>query len=75
MRIVLMGPPGAGKGTQAKKLVEKFGMLHLSSGDILRAEKAGGSPLGAKLAEYMNAGKLVPDETVVSVMAKALVRC
>ncbi|MFA6134380.1 MAG: adenylate kinase [Phycisphaerae bacterium] len=67
-----MGPPGAGKGTQAKKLVDTFGMLHLSSGDILRAEKASGSALGAQLAGYMNAGKLVPDETVVDVMAKAL---
>lgn len=67
-----MGPPGAGKGTQAKRLVEQFGMVHLSSGDILRAEKASGSALGQKLAEYMNAGKLVPDDTVVNVMAKAL---
>lgn len=72
MRIILMGPPGAGKGTQAKKLVERFGMVHLSSGDILRAERASGSPLGQKLAEYMDAGKLVPDDIVVSVMAKAM---
>jgi adenylate kinase len=67
-----MGPPGAGKGTQAKRLVERFGMVHLSSGDIFRAEKAGGSELGAKLAEYMSAGQLVPDETVVEVMARAV---
>jgi len=67
-----MGPPGAGKGTQAKKLVDQFQMAHLSSGDIFRAEKASGSELGKKLAEYMNAGALVPDETVVSVMAKAI---
>ena len=67
-----MGPPGAGKGTQAKRLVEKFNVVHLSSGDILRAEKAGGSALGKELAAYMDAGKLVPDDTVVSVMAKAL---
>jgi adenylate kinase len=67
-----MGPPGAGKGTQAKKLVEKFGVTHLSSGDILRAERSSGSALGKKLAEYMDAGKLVPDEIVVRVMAKAL---
>lgn len=72
MRIVLMGPPGAGKGTQAKKLVEEFGMTHLSSGDIFRAEKASGSELGEKLAEYMNAGQLVPDEIVVEMMAKAI---
>jgi adenylate kinase len=71
-RIVLMGPPGAGKGTQAKRLVEKFGFSHLSSGDIFRAEKASGSELGQKLAEYMNAGQLVPDEVVVAMMAKAI---
>ncbi len=67
-----MGPPGAGKGTQAKKLVERFGMVHLSSGDILRTERASGSLLGRKLAQYMDAGKLVPDDIVVSVMAKAM---
>jgi adenylate kinase len=67
-----MGPPGAGKGTQAKKLSEKLGMRHLSSGDILRAEKAAGTPRGRKLAEYMDTGKLVPDEVVVDVMASAL---
>ncbi len=67
-----MGPPGAGKGTQAKKLVDEFGMTHLSSGDIFRAEKASGSDLGQKLDEYMSAGKLVPDEIVVEMMAKAI---
>lgn len=72
MRIVLLGAPGAGKGTQAKRLADKFDMLHLSSGDILRAEKASGSELGKALGEYMNAGKLVPDDVVVGVMAKAI---
>jgi adenylate kinase len=67
-----MGPPGSGKGTQAKKLSEQFGMAHLSSGDIFRAEKASGSDLGKALGQYMNAGQLVPDETVVEVMAKAI---
>ena len=69
-----MGPPGAGKGTQAKRLVDEFGMTHLSSGDILRAERGSGSELGKRLAGYMDAGQLVPDETVVNVMAKALVQ-
>jgi adenylate kinase len=69
-----MGPPGAGKGTQAKRLVERFGLAHLSSGDIFRAEKAGGSVLGGKLAEYMDAGRLVPDDIVVEVMAGAIAR-
>lgn len=67
-----MGPPGAGKGTQAKKLVEKFKMTHLSSGDIFRAEKASGSELGQKLAEIMAKGELVPDDIVVEMMAKAI---
>jgi adenylate kinase len=67
-----MGPPGAGKGTQAAKLVERFGMTHLSSGDIFRAEKASGSELGQKLNEYMARGDLVPDDIVVQMMAKAI---
>jgi adenylate kinase len=67
-----MGPPGAGKGTQAKRLADRFNMVHLSSGDIFRAEKASGSELGKELATYMDAGKLVPDQTVVNVMAKAV---
>ena len=67
-----MGPPGAGKGTQAKRLADRLGMAHLSSGDIFRAERAGGSDLGAELARYMDAGLLVPDEVVVCVMAKAI---
>jgi len=67
-----MGPPGAGKGTQAERLIKKFGMKHLSSGDIFRAEKASGSDLGKKLASYMDAGQLVPDEVVVEMMANAV---
>ena len=74
MRVVLMGPPGAGKGTQAKRLVERFGMVHLSSGDILREERASGSELGEKLKSYMDAGKLVPDDVVVGIMAGAIAK-
>ena len=58
MRIVLMGAPGVGKGTQAKGLVERFGLAHLSSGDIFRAEKASSSELGRKLGRYLDAGRL-----------------
>ena len=72
MRLVLMGPPGAGKGTQAQMLTERLGVVHLSSGDIFRAERAGGSDLGEQLATYMDAGELVPDEVVVPIMAGAI---
>ncbi len=72
MRIVLMGAPGVGKGTQAKGLVERFGLAHLSSGDIFRAEKASGSELGRKLGRYLDAGRLVPDDIVIEVMGKAV---
>jgi len=72
MRIVLMGPPGAGKGTQAKRLAERFDMVHLSSGDILRAKRGEEGALGAELRKYMDAGALVPDEIVVRIMAEAI---
>ncbi len=72
MRLVLMGPPGAGKGTQAKRLIDEFSMVHLSSGDIFREVRASGSALGERLAAYMDAGELVPDDLVVSIMAQAI---
>ncbi len=72
MRIVLMGPPGAGKGTQAKRLTDEFGMTHLSSGDIFRSLRASGSDLGKQLAVRMGAGELVPDDLVVSIMSEAI---
>ncbi|UCF00453.1 MAG: nucleoside monophosphate kinase, partial [Planctomycetota bacterium] len=69
MRIVLLGAPGAGKGTQCKRIVAKYGLLHLSSGDILRRERATGTELGKKAQSYMDAGTLVPDEIIVEMMA------
>jgi adenylate kinase len=68
MIIVLMGPPGGGKGTQAKTICNGLGIPHLSSGDILRAARAAGTALGKKVAGYMDAGALVPDEIVTEVM-------
>ena len=65
MRLVLFGPPGAGKGTQAKKIEAELGALQISTGDLLRQAQADGTALGLKAAEYMNAGNLVPDEVVV----------
>ena len=61
---ILFGPPGAGKGTQAKQIVEKYHYLHLSTGDLLRQEMAAGTELGKKAAELINRGDLVPDEVV-----------
>lgn len=72
MRIVLLGAPGAGKGTQCKQIVDKYGLLHLSSGDILRQERAAGSELGKKAQSYMDSGGLVPDEIIVEMMASAI---
>ena len=72
MRIVLLGAPGAGKGTQCKRIVDKFGLLHLSSGDILRQERAEGTELGKKAQSYMDSGDLVPDEVIVEMMAGAI---
>ncbi len=61
MRILLMGPPGAGKGTQAVVLAERLGVPHISTGDIFRANVAGGTPLGVEAKRYMDAGEYVPD--------------
>ena len=63
-RIVLLGPPGAGKGTQATRIAEKYNILHISTGDIFRANVKEGTPLGKKAKEYMDKGLLVPDELV-----------
>ena len=69
MRVVLLGAPGAGKGTQCKRIVEKYGLWHLSSGDILRRHRAEGAELAKKARSYMDAGALVPDAVIVEMMA------
>jgi len=72
MRIILMGPPGAGKGTQAAKLAAKLGVPHVSTGDILRHNVDRGTQLGKKAHDYMAAGKLVPDDLVIEMVRRRL---
>jgi adenylate kinase len=72
MKVVLLGAPGAGKGTQCKSIVDRYNLLHLSSGDILRQERAEGTELGKKAQDYMDSGALVPDEIIIEMMAKAI---
>ncbi|WPU98109.1 adenylate kinase [Mucilaginibacter sp. cycad4] len=72
LNLVLFGPPGAGKGTQSKKLIEKYDLIHLSTGDLLRGEIAQGTALGLEAKKLMDDGKLVPDEVVIGMISNKL---
>lgn len=72
MRLLIMGPPGAGKGTQAEALVVKYNIPHISTGDIFRSALREGTPLGLEAKEYMDRGQLVPDDLVVSIVVDKL---
>jgi len=72
INVLMFGPPGSGKGTQSVTLAEKYNMLHLSTGDMLRAELAAGTELGRKMAAIMSAGELVPDEVVIAMIAQKI---
>ena len=74
MRLILLGAPGAGKGTQAAALAEPFGVPHISSGEFLRRHVADGTELGRKVARYLERGELAPDELVMAVVDEALAR-
>ena len=72
MRMVFIGPPGAGKGTQAERLVKTYGMAHLSTGDMLRAARDAKTEVGVKAEKFMSSGALVPDEIIVAIIADRL---
>lgn len=72
MRLILLGPPGAGKGTQAQRLVARYGLVQLSTGDMLRAAVAAGTELGRKAKAIMDRGELVPDAVVVGIISERL---
>jgi len=70
--LILFGPPGSGKGTQSEKLVEKYGLVHLSTGNLLREEISNRTPLGLEARNFMDKGQLVPDEVVIGMIDNAL---
>jgi len=72
LNIVLFGPPGAGKGTQSELIIEKYQLVHLSTGDILRGEIAGNTPLGQEAKKFMDKGELVTDEIVIGMIANKI---
>jgi adenylate kinase len=72
MNTILLGPPGAGKGTLAAMLKDNFGLLHISTGDLLREEMKGGTDLGKKIKKYVESGELVPDQVVIEMIEKKL---
>ena len=72
LNLIVFGPPGAGKGTQSERLIEKYSLIHLSTGDILRSEIASGTALGLKAKQLMDKGELVPDEVVIGMVRSKL---
>ena len=72
LNLILFGPPGSGKGTQSEKLVEKYNLIHISTGDLLRKEIAAETPLGISAKEYMDEGKLVPDDFVIAMIGNCI---
>jgi adenylate kinase len=74
MNLLLIGPPGSGKGTQGQMLSDRFGLAHIAAGDLLRDEVAKGSDIGQAVAAYLNRGELVPDEVIVELLMPVIVR-
>ena len=74
LNIVLFGPPGAGKGTQSERIIEKYGLVHLSTGDVFRANIKGETELGILAKSYIDAGKLVPDEVTINMLRSEVLK-
>jgi len=72
LNLILFGPPGSGKGTQSAKLIQRYGLQHISTGDLLREETANGTPLGMEAKKFMDQGQLVPDEVVIGMIGSRL---
>ncbi|MGQ1945847.1 adenylate kinase [Geofilum sp. OHC36d9] len=72
LNVIIFGPPGSGKGTQSEKIIAKFGLAHISTGDILRAEIKAESKLGKEAAQFINRGELVPDATIIGMLENKL---
>ena len=72
VNLILFGPPGSGKGTQSANIIEKYGLIHLSTGDLLRSEIGGKTPLGMEAQKFMDQGLLVPDEVVIGMISSKL---
>lgn len=72
VNIILFGPPGSGKGTQSKNLIDKYGLIHLSTGDLLRSEREEKTPLGLEASKFIDQGLLVPDEVVIGMISSKL---
>jgi adenylate kinase len=73
-KLIIAGPPAAGKGTQSERIKEEFGVVHISTGDLLRAEVKAGSEIGLRAKSYMDAGKLVPDDVLIPMVTAYLNR-
>ncbi len=73
MNVLLIGPPGSGKGTQGERLAQRMGLKHIAAGDLLRAEVTAGSPLGREARSYMDRGELVPDQLIIGLLMRVVI--
>jgi adenylate kinase len=74
MKLLLIGPPGSGKGTQGQLLSDRFGLVHIAAGDLLRAEVEAGTPIGKQVTEYLDSGELVPDQIIIDLLMPVVIK-